>query len=243
MKKKTILLFIIFINTVVYAQNISGKVTYVVSMEAFSEKKIDSISKKMRTKKVKMDKWMKDIFKNTPNVKAFLDFTNGESIYYVEEKMQVEGKPTFNMNRIFAGGDNKIYKNSKAKEYLKEYVRENLLIEKKEKKWKITQESKQIGNYLCFKAIDITSTNTKMKPIVWFTPQIPVSFGPLEYNGLPGLVILVEMYNRTISASKIVLNPKEKIKLKKLIKGDRVTEEEFKEKTKSFFKTLKKRKQ
>ena len=96
---------------------------------------------------------------------------------------------------------------------------------------------------MCFKAIDITSTNTKMKPIVWFTPQIPVSFGPLEYNGLPGLVILVEMYNRTISASKIVLNPKEKIKLKKLIKGDRVTEEEFKEKTKSFFKTLKKRKQ
>jgi GLPGLI family protein len=73
------------------------------------------------------------------------------------------------------------------------------LIEKVEKTWKVTQESKKIGEYLCFKAIDIESTNTKMKPIVWFTPQIPVSFGTLEYNGLPGLVILVEMHNRTIS--------------------------------------------
>jgi GLPGLI family protein len=58
-----------------------------------------------------------------------------------------------------------------------------------------------------------------MKPIVWFTPQILVSFGPKEFTGLPGLVILVKMYNRTISASKIVLNPKEKIEIIKLKKG------------------------
>jgi len=238
MKKKLLILFI-FTNTIIFSQNLSGKVTYVVSMEPFNEKKIDSIYKIKNKKNKKTDKWMKDIFKNTPNVNAYLDFTNGESICYLEEKMQVEGKPTFNMNRVFAGGDNKYYKNTNTKEYLKEYVRENLLIEKNEKKWKITQESKQIGKYLCFKAIDITSKNKKMKPIVWFTPQIPVSFGPLEYNGLPGLVILVEMFKRTISVSKIVLNPKEKIKIKKLIKGDRITEEKFKEKISSFWKTLK----
>lgn len=236
-------LVFVFINTTILSQNISGKVTYIVSMTPISDKKIDSIFSNKKNKNPKMNAWIRGIYKNTPNVNAYLDFIDGESIYYVEDEMEVEveGKPIFNINRIFAGGDNKTYKNTKTKEYVKEYVRENLLIELNEKKWKITQESKQIGSYLCFKAIDIESTNTKMKPVVWFTPQIPVSFGPKEYNGLPGLVILVEMYNRTISASKIVLNPKEKIKLKKLIKGERITSAAFKEKTKNFWRNIKKK--
>jgi GLPGLI family protein len=241
MKKKIILLFIVFTTTFISAQNIRGKVTYVASMTPISDKKIDSLSKKSEFKNVKMNKWLSNILKNTPDVNAYLDFVDGESMYYVEEKMVVDGKSTLNMNRVSAGGDNKIYKNTKTKEYLKENVRENLLIEKEEKKWQITQESKQIGNYLCFKAIDIESTNTKMKPIVWFTPQIPVSFGPKEFTGLPGLVILVEMKNRTISTSKIVLNPKEKIVFKKLIKGDRITEEKYNENMKALWNSIKKK--
>lgn len=215
MRKQFILLHFIFVTTIISSQNISGKVTYVASMTPISDKLIDSISnKKGKLKNAKMNKWMRDMLKNTPNVNAYIEFANGESIYYVEEKMFVDGKAKLNINRTSAGGDNKTYKNTKTKEYLRENVRENLLIELYERKWKITQESKQIGSYLCFKAIDIESTNTKMKPVVWFTPQIPVSFGPKEFTGLPGLVVLVEMYNRTISASKITLNPKEKIKMK-----------------------------
>ncbi|MCG1035138.1 GLPGLI family protein [Polaribacter sargassicola] len=238
--KYNLLLITLFFSLAIYTQIKSGKVTYVVSMTPISDKRIDSISKKSKIKNVKSKKWMYDILKNTPNVNTYLDFVNEESMYYVEDKMELDGKSILNMNRIFAGGNNKVYKNTKTKEYLKENIRENLLIEKEEKKWQITQESKQIGKYICFKAIDIESTNTKMKPVVWFTPQIPVSFGPSEYNGLPGLVILVEMSNRTISASKIVLNPKEKIELKKLIKGDRITEEKYNEKMKALWKSIKK---
>ncbi|WP_298883190.1 GLPGLI family protein [uncultured Polaribacter sp.] len=244
MRKKLLLLIFVFLNTIVNTQNISGKVTYVVSMTPISDKLIDSISnKKGKLKNAKMNKWMRDMLKNTPNVNAYLEFANGESIYYVEDKMFVDGKAKFNINRTSAGGDNKTYKNTKTKEYLRENVRENLLIELYERKWKITQESKQIGSYLCFKAIDIESTNTKMKPVVWFTPQIPVSFGPKEFTGLPGLVVLVEMYNRTISASKITLNPKEKIKMKKLIKGERITEEKYNKKMKALWNNLEKKRQ
>lgn len=229
--------------SIIFTQQLSGKVTYVVSMAKFSDKKIDSLLSKRKSKNVRANQLAKSFFKNTSNVNAYLEFSNGESMYYVEEKLEVDGKTTFNMNRIFADGDNKIYKNTKAKVYLKENLRENLLIEKEEKKWEITQESKQIGNYLCFKAIDIESTNTKMKPIAWFTPQIPVSFGPLEYNCLPGLVILVEMSKRTISASKIILNPKEKIKFKKLIKGERVSEKKYKGTMKALRNGIKRNKQ
>lgn len=238
--KQSLFTFILIYSLTSFSQIKSGKITYVFSMTPISQKKIDSITKKRATKNARMREWFKNTLKNTPNVNAYLEFSNGESIYYVENEMQIEGKPIFNMNRISAGGDNKVYVNAKTKEILKEYNTENLLIVKKPKKWKITQESKKIGNYLCFKAIDIESKNKKMKPIVWFTPEIPVSFGPLDFHGLPGLVILVEMYNRTISVSKVVLNPKEKIVLKELNKGERISEEKFNKKMSELWNSIKK---
>ena len=235
-----ILLLIISLNG--FCQKISGKVTYVVSMESFTKEKIDSISKSFKKKNLRMDKWMRDIFENTPDVKAFLEFNNTEALYFVEDKMQNDGKPTYNVNRTSAGGDDKYYKNTKTKEYFKENSTfgELMLIEIDEKKWEITQESKKIGNYLCYKAIDIASTNRKMKPVVWFTPEIPVSFGPLKYNGLPGLVILVEMYKRTISVSEIILNPKDEIIIEKPKKGEKITAEEARQRGAAMWKKIEK---
>ena len=182
-----------------------------------------------------MDAWSKSIYKNIKDVKTTLVFSNVESLYFVEDKMQNEGKTILNINRIFAGGDNKYYKNTKTKEYFyQNNLEELLLTDLPEKKWQIIQESKKIGNYLCFKAIDIASKNTKMKPVVWFTPQIPVSFGPKEFNGLPGLVVLVEMTKRAISISEIVLNPKKEIKVKKPIKGRKETIEENNKRMESY---------
>ena len=66
-----------------------------------------------------------------------------------------------------------------------------------------------------------------MKPIAWFTPLIPISFGPKEYSGLPGLILEIEMFNSKIVASKIVLNPNEEIIIEKPVKGKRITLEEF----------------
>lgn len=215
-------IFLFCFSITLLSQNISGKVTYVVSMEPISEKIIDSIASKKEFKKTNMSKWMKDILKNTPDVNAFLSFSNGESLYKVEDIMQNDNDKTLNINRILAGGENIIYRNSKTKEYIKEVKREALLVTLEEKEWQITQESKYIGKYLCFKAIDIKS-NSKKKPIVWFTPEIPVSFGPEEFTGLPGLVILIEMGKRFISATKININPADKVIVIKPNKGTKIS--------------------
>lgn len=209
MKKKIILLLIIFINIVVSAQNISGKVTYVLSVESFAEQKIDSMVAKSDFKNAKMEKMMRDVFKNAKDVDALLEFSNGESLYYLEDKMQNDGKAKLNMNRSYAGGDSKYYKNTNTKEYFfQNNTGDLLLTDIAPKKWQITQETQKIGNYLCFKAIDLE--DKKQNTFAWFTPEIPVSFGPLKFNGLPGLVLQVEMHNRTITATKIVLNPRKK---------------------------------
>jgi len=240
--KPIIIFLLLCISTTLFSQKISGKITYVVSMEPISEKIIDSVSKKNILKKTRMDKWVQNILKNTPNVNAFLSFSKEESLYKVEDEMQNDGKSIFNMNRIFAGGDNKYYKNTATKEQFRESSTfgDLLLIEMLPKKWQITQETKKIGNYVCFKAIDIESKNTKMKPLVWFTPEIPVSFGPKEFSGLPGLVLLVEMHKRRIEATKIILNPAEEIEITKPEKGKKITAEEIEKRGKSFWKRTRK---
>ncbi len=63
--------------------------------------------------------------------------------------------------------------------------------------------------------------------VAWYSPQIPVSQGPLEYWGLPGLILEVSVGNTTMLCSKVILNPKEKAKLEAPDKGEVVTKKEY----------------
>jgi GLPGLI family protein len=66
--------------------------------------------------------------------------------------------------------------------------------------WEITQETKKILDLECIKAI---SKNKDYLITVWFTKEIPVSAGPSNFFGLPGLVLWAEDYFSTISIEKI----------------------------------------
>ena len=61
----------------------------------------------------------------------------------------------------------------------------------------------------------------------WYTMEIPVSNGPREFWGLPGLILELHDGNTTLLCSKIVLNPKEKIEIKAPKNGKKVTQKEF----------------
>ena len=221
------------------AQNSSGKITYNHSMDSESLKKLDSMTQKNISKNPRINIWAKNLYKNMPDAKSYLNFTHVESLFFAEDKMDNEGASKINLNKILAGNGDKYYKNTKTNEYFHESsITELLLIEIEPKKWQITQEIKKIGDYLCYKAIDIESTNKKKKPIAWFTPQIPVSFGPLEFSGLPGLVLQVEINKRLITATQIILNPKEEIKIIKPTKGRKISAKENKERVKAFWKSL-----
>jgi len=109
---------------------------------------------------------------------------------------------------------------------------ELFLITKPKLNWKIQNDTKKIGEYNCFKAtteIIVNSKGRKQLITAWFTPKIPVSFGPLGYDGLPGLILELEIYKKIYFVKKIVLNPKEKIEIKKPTKGIKVIEKEYQE--------------
>lgn len=65
--------------------------------------------------------------------------------------------------------------------------------------------------------------------VAWYTPMIPISQGPADFWGLPGLILEVSAGNVTMLCSKIVMNPEEKTEIKVPTKGDVVTKKEYNE--------------
>ncbi len=82
-----------------------------------------------------------------------------------------------------------------------------------EYQWKLTDETKTIAGYSCKKA---TSSTTKMgrkqNLTAWFCEDIPIDDGPGDFNGLPGLILEVEINDETrLTFEKVVIDPKENI--------------------------------
>jgi GLPGLI family protein len=208
-----------------------------------------------------------------------LTFNKTESTYKEEERLDAPGSGRSGMGAMFmniSSGNPEMYKNIKEKIYLQEneffgkmfLVKENL----PEFQWKMTGEQKQIGQYMCFKAVgtrvnnnfsweslreernnkEKDSTNNKENENVasnsnveeleevevsakietitaWYTPQIPISNGPEQAFGLPGLILELNTENTTVLCSKIILNPENKDKIVRPTKGDLVTNKEYNE--------------
>lgn len=76
------------------------------------------------------------------------------------------------------------------------------------KDWIITNESKLIDNYLCYKATSVNRITNKAGqfnfPITaWFCPTIPYQYGPNGYGNLPGLILEIQIRNVTYFMKKI----------------------------------------
>jgi len=70
--------------------------------------------------------------------------------------------------------------------------------------WTISDETKKIGKYTCYKAITKNFRGRNYE--VWFTYDIPVPNGPWKFHGLPGLIMEVhddkDLVNITFNSIK-----------------------------------------
>jgi GLPGLI family protein len=109
--------------------------------------------------------------------------------------------------------------------------------------WVLSEETKKVGNYTVQKAsytriVDSKRFSTGMTEMenvkdtlqvtVWFTPEIPVSHGPENFFGLPGLILEVQNQGRTLICEKIELNPSANpVVIERPSKGKEITQAEF----------------
>lgn len=190
-----------------------------------------------------------------------LNFNKAESVFYEDEKLDAMSGATDSWGKNFSPG--RQYKNVKSNSQIQnqEFYGKKFLVKDQLQPiaWKMGSETKQIGNYNCFKATASIPTNEltwynfswdrlrntsetsadstaveseavaiKMTEVeAWYTPQIPVSHGPLEYWGLPGLILEVSADNTTMLCSKLILNPEETIEIEAPDKGKEVTKSEY----------------
>lgn len=197
--------------------------------------------------------------KNRLEKKYILTFNKEASVYNEYEKLDAMSGATDSWGKNFTPGEQ--YKNVKTNAFVQdqEFYGKKFLIKDSLLKidWKMGTETKQIGNYTCFKATAMIpssqmsfwefswsklrqeqgeteeSDKEKGEPmtevIAWYSPQIPVSQGPSEFWGLPGLILEVSSGSTTMLCSKIVINPEEKTEVEAPKRGTEVTKEEYKD--------------
>ena len=253
-----------FITTTLFSQEFQGKAYY------FSKSTME-LGKFGATMNEAQKKQIKERLKNRLEKTYILSFNKEESIFKEDEKVDAYSGATDTWGKNFTPG--KQYKNIKTRQLIQkqEFYGKQFLIKDDllAIDWVLGKETKQIGNYMCFKATatifnsdlnwydfswnelrpsnkkeqsdSIPKTGLNVTPPIpeeetipttivtaWYSPQIPISQGPLEYWGLPGLILEVNVGNTTMLCSKIVMNPDEKLKIEAPQKGKEATKKEYK---------------
>lgn len=231
---RNIILIIAFVlySVTISSQVLSGKVTYTVRLN-FTEENL----KEMELNKDKATSAMRKVLNNSTNTNVILRFNGNQSHYKVIEKLEIKDRKPLNMTYAIAGGEKQFYTELLAnKNTMKEcaLLEKCFLVEQPKIDWELTQTTKIIGGYVCYKAINTSSTNKKKKPVAWYSPQLSASFGPKDYFGLPGLILELEESAVTFSVKEIILNPKEKVIIEP-IEGTKITKKEYKLKLKKAY--------
>ena len=241
-------LLLSFLMTVsIFAQDFSGRAIYRTHRK--SSIKLDSTTMASSPGiQEQLEAQMRKMFQKTYS----LDFTKSKSVYKEVQELDAPNAPSSNGVMIMVQGSNGsndvLYKNisenrmANKKELMGKVflIRDNLVAYD----WELMGEIKNIGNYTCYKAkfeieeedIQINMIDGEVKEekvtkkrtlVAWYTPEVPISNGPSNYGGLPGLILEVNDGNQTIVCSEIVLNPKEVKEIKEPTKGKVVTRDEF----------------
>ena len=231
------------------AQEFSGSATYKTHRKSSIELDSTTMAANPGIQK-QLEAQMRKMFQKT----YILDFTKSESMFKQKQELDGPKVPKSNGAIIMiggmAGGTDVLYKNIKEKRMANKtdlmgkifLIKDNLV----SYDWELTGETKNIGNYTCYKAvfekeeesIEIKMIDGEVKEekgikkrtiIAWYTTDIPISNGPKNYGGLPGLILEINDGNETIMCSELVLNPSKTIDIKEPTKGKQVSREKFSE--------------
>ena len=248
---KLLTTLILFCSLSINAQSFTGKAIYKTSIKSsfsFDEDENSTMSDDMKKQlQAQLHKM---------NQKTFILNFDQKTSSYKEEitldvpKPQVGGGDIVMMSFGGFGNASVYFKNIKEKRFSNqtEIMGKRFLVKDKLKAydWELSSETKNIGNYTCYKAtfteevedMRMTFDNGESKEekkkekiitTAWYTLQVPISNGPGNHQGLPGLILEINDGKKTTVCTEIILNPAEKITIKEPEKGKVVSQERYDE--------------
>lgn len=219
-----LLLFLTFIGFSQNQEN-SGSVVYKINA---SKKKSDQ-----GVKDSNIDFYNRTISR-LDELKYHLEFNKEKSLFKIESALvnDTDKSDFFLKSAKLFGGEEIYFTNLKDKKVTiqRTMLGEIFLIEDAiQTDWKLTSETKLIANYKCLKAEMILEKNkiyvNDIKITAWFTPEIPLPFGPRGYNGLPGLILELNYGDINYYATEIKFE--NQVQISKPTQGIKITSEEF----------------
>ncbi len=176
-----------------------------------------------------------------------LTFDHTQSFFKQKEKLDNSDPNASIQIMMVTPGGNELYKNIQENNFTsqRELFGKLFLVQDTlpHIDWKLTGETKKIGQYTCYKAtytrmsrggfkMDSENGESLIQPkeivtTAWYNPQIPISDGPEMYYGLPGLILEVTDGDRVLICTKIILNPEEEWSITQPKNGKKVTSAEY----------------
>lgn len=163
-----------------------------------------------------------------------LEYCNNKSHFFLSEGLAINEK--LKRLAVSIAGSEEFYidENENTNIKVKNFAGKIFTIQYKiNSNWKLTDSTKIVGGYLCYKAtlerIIMRNNIEKKIPIsAWYCPKIPISFGPKDFNGLPGLILELQDERVTFLVSKIDFNIEKDFKKFEFdTKTEIISQEEF----------------
>ncbi len=155
-----------------------------------------------------------------------LDFS-AERAYYHPHRMltpQTSGKRPQRIMIMSGHAEVEVYTDRRARRWVKliddgdqsYYIADSLL----DFRWRLLPDRRQVGRFVAFKAegriwnVKCPPTDSglcnidTMRIVAWYTPQVPVAFGPDVFGGLPGLILELDDGEHHYYLQKVILEPK-----------------------------------
>ncbi|NJM79158.1 MAG: GLPGLI family protein [Flavobacterium sp.] len=213
MTTKIILSYTIILVTLFsFSQNINHEATYRIYIQ-------EEINKKYSSEMVQEQETVKNA---TKKVILKLVFNESKAMYFVDHGLNDPINDfNYSMALTYSLGETPYYtdKNRGISFYnnLEDefYKQGEFLVTDSIPKWKLTNETKKINNYTCYKATYEKEypyyADKVLKTITaWYCPEFPYSYGPKGFGGLPGLIFEVQDDKTVIGIESIVLNNNDK---------------------------------
>jgi len=196
-------------------------------------------------------------------------FGNNQSLWHIsdEQTPEEEGPAGGVQIRMIGGGNDDIsyydFNKGTSTEQKEMFEKKFIIADSIHKlNWKLTGETKTVLNHVCQKAVAqrigmrtmMNMDNGKMERkeisdtnviVAWFTPDIPVSAGPAEFQGqLPGLILEMDLNNGRQTFKATGISAKADIAaIKEPRSGKKVTRDQFKKETQKMMEEMEKNNQ
>lgn len=204
--KTTVIVFVLLMVTKSFCQEKN------ISTATYSVQAIENTDSKL-------EKLMLEINASANNIISeftfTLEFNTKKSIFYIDEKLYSDEQAA-KIGRLKLKYTNEILQSNDSIFVAFNFGKKKHIIgSEKNKAWTITSETKKINNFLCYKAtlVDVVE-NSKGRfehPVIaWFCPELPYSFGPLKFGGLPGLIIELQTRDGVFGLTKLSINSEKK---------------------------------